>query len=116
MTSYPMRAAMAALRSLRRAVWVPTPPDDLILCLGALVEPMDTLIARWESLGAAVVGYEEDRCSESLDLMHAALLDFDEALGVFFGPSGWEPQKGANKQRPRSSTPKKTDRDRYRTP
>lgn len=102
-TSYPMRAAMTALRSLRRAAWAPSNPDETIIAVGALVEPMHTLMARWESLGAAVVGYEEDRCGRSLDLMHSALLDLDDALGTFFGPSGWEPQRSTSAKRPRST-------------
>jgi hypothetical protein len=115
MTSIPMCPAMAALRGLRRAAWMPTNPDQVIVTVASLVEPVDTLIARWESLSAAIVGYEEDRCGESWDLVHEALLDVDDALGVFFGPSGWERAQGDGEEHKRPRPPVRADRGRKRT-
>lgn len=87
---FPPIAPVAALRRLRRATARLVPHAEMEHAAAALEGPMADLTAAWVTFTDALTDYGRLRDADAWEMLDKALTGLDEALGVFFGPSGWE--------------------------
>lgn len=86
----PMTSPMAALRTMRKGAWWSVAHAELTASAASLSGPMADLSASWNAVQSALGVYRLRQDAEGYDRLQRALMAFDEALGVFLGPSGWE--------------------------
>lgn len=86
----PMTTPMAALRTMRKGAWWSVARADLVASAASLAGPMADLSGAWNAVQGALGAYQISQDADGFTRLQIALVAFDEALGVFLGPSGWE--------------------------